>query len=154
MIRSIMIYGVVAAPFLAFYNMRAVFISMQGHDLSRFQKSAEWMARYSKAGDIVFHSSWDEFPILFYFNSTNFYISGLDPTFFYRKDAALYQKYIDITLGKETQEVVQTVKEIFHSRYVFVQKKDHEAMSRLFRNDFRFTLAYEDEEAEVYLVPR
>jgi len=45
-----------------------------------------WLKENTVKDEIIIHSSWDEFPMLFYYNDYNQYMAGLDPTFFYKAD--------------------------------------------------------------------
>ena len=57
------------------------------------------MAEHTPPGSIVFNTDWDEFPMLFYYNTNNSYIVGLDPTYLYDRDHSMWKEYADITLG-------------------------------------------------------
>jgi len=100
-------------------------------------------------GEIIFHSDWDDFPMLFYWNSKNYYISGLDPTFLYLKNRDLYEKYVKITSGEQKTDLAEIIKNDFKSRYVLIGK-DHPKMADNFSKDNDFKLVYEDEDAWIY----
>lgn len=122
-----------------------------GFRLDLFSKESAWIRDYGTSGAIVFHSDWDEFPILYYFNSKSRYIAGLDPTFLYLQDKSRYRQWADVTLGKETGDVYAIVRGSFNADFVLVAH-DHVAMERLIEADDRFTLAYEGPDANVYTV--
>jgi hypothetical protein len=63
-----------------------------GGDPYRFRGAAEWIARDSQPGDIVYNVDWSMFPPLFCWNTKNYYVSGLDPIFLYAYDRGLYWK--------------------------------------------------------------
>ena len=42
---------------------------------------------------------WDDFPRLFFYNSHNTYLIGLDPTYMQLYNAGLYDSWVDITNG-------------------------------------------------------
>lgn len=44
----------------------------------------------SKDGEIIFISNWSWFPLLFHYNSNNYYIMGLEPRFLYDYNEELY----------------------------------------------------------------
>jgi len=111
--------------------------------------ASEWLKNNTPEGSIVVHSSWDEFPYLFYWNDHNRYIAGLDPTFSYRKDPSQYQKWVDFTLGKYDGDVSNLVFYDFDSRYVFV-RSGHDAMTHDIEADGAFVKVYEDADATVY----
>jgi len=120
-----------------------------GYPLTRFQKVGEWMQANTPPGARIVHSDWDEFPPLFYYNSHNTYIVGLDPTFFYKANPDLYDLWVNITLGRFSGDLHQAVTERLGAKYVLVAK-NHEAMRSLVLNDGRFIEMYRDAEATVY----
>ena len=147
-----LLYFFVTVPALAirnFNNDRSDLTS--GFAYTKFQRSSQWLAQHSRTGDIVFHSSWDEFPILFYYDDINYYIGGLDPTFMYLANKELYQKWVDITIGNTTVGAYEIIKNDFHARYVFVTQS-HGAMKRTIAADQGFIKRYEDDEAIIYEV--
>ncbi len=121
----------------------------QGFPASRFEAVSLWLLLNSPPGSRVVHSDWDEFPVLFYHNSHNTYIMGLDPTFLYKADQARYWTYVNITLGKYRGDLYAAVTDTLASQYVLVAS-GHAVMDNLFRNDDRFLLRYRDAEASVY----
>jgi len=122
-----------------------------GFPIGIFQKESEWIKANGTPGSIVFHSDWDEFPVLYYYNSTSRYIAGLDPTFLYLQDKDRYYQWVNVTLGKETGDIHAIVRGSFDADFVLVAH-DHNAMENLIRSDARFTLAYSGHDANVYTV--
>ncbi len=108
-----------------------------------------WLATNTPAGSRVVHSDWDEFPLLFYHNTHNTYIVGLDPTFLYKADEERYWTWANITLGKFSGDVYEAVTTTLDSRYVLVTS-DHVAMDRYFRDHDQFIRRYQDNEATIY----
>ncbi|MDD5342752.1 MAG: hypothetical protein PHI73_05480 [Patescibacteria group bacterium] len=125
---------------------------VNGIPYTKFQEASEWLIDHSQRGDIVFHSSWDEFPILFYHNDVNNYIGGLDLTFNYLYNKDLYQKWVDITTGSMRNNLAETIRNDFHAKYVLVSQ-NHTAMKNNIRNDGRLEQVYEDSEAVIFKVP-
>jgi hypothetical protein len=123
-----------------------------GFDFNTYEPAALWLAENTPPGSIVFHSDWDEFPMLFYYNNSNFYLVGLDPTFMYNYNKDLYWKWHNITLGSEVQNIYQIIKNDFNAEYVFVEASTHELLDRNLRNNFYFELVYQDEISKIYKV--
>lgn len=121
----------------------------RGFPATRLQAVSEWLQANTPPGSRIVHSDWDEFPVLFYHNSHNTYIVGLDPTFLYKADQERYWTWVDITLGKYTEDVYQAVTTTLDSRYVLIAD-NHDAMERLIERDGRFMVRYRDAEAVVY----
>jgi hypothetical protein len=148
----LLIYFVVTVPTLIIKDERATYHDLKGGiSINRFSRVSAWLVQNSKPGDIVFHSSWDEFPMLFYFNSKDYYIFGLDPTFSYEYSHELHKKIVDLTIGTQTNDVYQDIKYTFKSSFVFVEK-NHSAMNNNIKNSSGFKEVYADEEATVYQV--
>ncbi|MFH0952294.1 MAG: hypothetical protein V1838_03830 [Patescibacteria group bacterium] len=122
-----------------------------GFPLSVYQKGSQWLANNSPAGSIVLHDDWDEFPVLFYHNSHNYYIVGLDPTFMYLYDEDKYWQWVDITTGQYKKQTAKVIRESFNAKYIFVAT-DHQAMDRLITSQTDFPLVYEDNEVRIYQV--
>jgi hypothetical protein len=120
-----------------------------GFELTTYAKSMEALQIISAPGDIVVHSDWDEFPILFYRNQKNRYLAGLDATFLYRGDPDRYWTWVEITLGKYGGNVTEAVRNDLQASWVFVAK-DHTAMDSLLRTKTPFPVVYEDEEVKIY----
>ncbi len=122
-----------------------------GIPYTKFQKVGQWLGEHSEKGDIVFHSSWDEFPMLFYHDDVNNYIGGLDATFNYLYDKDIYQKWVDITTGDKTDNLHEIIKNDFRATYVLASQK-HNAMKKNINDSSGFRQVYEDSEAVVYKV--
>jgi hypothetical protein len=70
---------------------------------TRYQLYADasaWLEANTPAGERVFQTDWDDFPRLFFFNTHNTYLIGLDPTYMQLYDAGLYEQWVDITQGR------------------------------------------------------
>lgn len=124
----------------------------QGFPVTKFKSAMTWLRSVSRPGDIVFHSDWDEFPILFYYNDQSRYIAGLDPTFLYVADPDRYWAWVNVTTGTGVPDLLKTLQQTFGASYVFLEK-DHTAMEALVRAEPALDLVYEDAEAKIYRVP-
>ena len=54
-----------------------------------YAQGAAWMRTNIPAGQVVFNTDWDDFPRLFYFDSSHAYVSGLDPAYLHNRNAEL-----------------------------------------------------------------
>jgi len=122
-----------------------------GRPLDHYQASGGWLKANTPRNSIVFNTDWDDFPALFYQNSHNFYLTGLDPTFMYERDNQKYRQYADITLGNQYRDLKRLIKNEFKADYVFLDKK-HDNLERLLRHHVDFKKVYEDSEAIIYQV--
>ncbi len=115
----------------------------------RYQKSARWLEQNTSAGDIIYTTDWDDFPELFFFNSKNYYIVGMDPSWMFYYDKKLYKEWDDINLGRACDPDVISKK--FKSRFVFTDNKHGGFINNAMTNE-RFKRVYSDEEASIFEV--
>ena len=87
-------------------------------DSLAYRDGAEWLANHTPAGAAVFHTDWDDFPMLFFYNTHNRYLVGLDPDFMRLRDEKLFRRYEDITLGR-VREPEDEILYDFGCEYVF-----------------------------------
>jgi hypothetical protein len=135
---------------ISIQNISQLYSDLQsGFVYSDTQKSSEAIQQHSNSGEIVFHSDWDMFPQLFYWNRDNSYIIGLDPTFLYRQDPARYWLWHDITTGKQTTNVYETIRDQFKATTVIVEISN-KRMMRTIQSDPRFIEIYTDTDYRVF----
>jgi hypothetical protein len=131
-----------------FFNLRAEVKEIGTSERHEFYKAgADWMRQNIPPGQIVFNTDWDDFPRLFYYDSTHYYVSGLDPSYLYDKDPGLSRLYERITLGKE-EDPGPLIRDRFKARYVFSDNNHHDFFSTA-RESGWFDIVYEDEECTI-----
>ena len=86
-------------------------------DPSAFEGAGHWLAEHTAPGSMVFNTDWDEFPMLFYYDTANSYIVGLDPTYLYDRDHDMWKEYAEITLGN-VENPGPAIRERFGANYV------------------------------------
>lgn len=119
-----------------------------GFRLDFLQEESQWIVQNTKPNEIIFHSNWDEFPSLFFYNPSNYYIAGLDPSFMYARDKRKYFLWRDITQGKVTKNLQKIIKEEFGSTTVLASK-NHQPLQRNLESN-GFTMMYEGRDARIY----
>lgn len=118
----------------------------------------EAMAPISAAahpGDRVFHSDWDEFPMLFNIDDRLRYVSGLDPTFLYEASSSLSNAYRDVTwkTASATQaEAWSLIHDRLDAKFILVAKSDHAAVADLLETDPRYHRLAETDDAVSFSV--
>ncbi len=122
---------------------------------SIYQSSISAISERAQLGDRVFHSSWDEFPILFAADDRLRYVSGLDPTFLYVASSTLSDQVRDVTWDVTTSTQEQTwnvIHDELHARFVFISKNLHYNLYHFVSTDSRYRLLKEDETSAAYEV--
>ncbi|MDI6694708.1 MAG: hypothetical protein QME21_06660 [Anaerolineales bacterium] len=125
--------------------------SVQGskpYDL--YAKASAWLVENTLPGERIFHTDWDDFPRLFYYDTQNTYIVGLDPTYLQLYNPELYDLWVEITQGNIDQPS-QAILERFGSRYVHSDLL-HEDFIRQAEDDPAMQEVYRDDQAVIYLI--
>ena len=115
-----------------------------------YAQGAAYMRANIPAGETVFNTDWDDFPRLFYFDSSHAYVSGLDPTYLLDQNAALSKLYERITLGEE-EDPGPLIRERFGARWVF-SDISHDAFYDVALRSGWFDRVYEDNECVILRV--
>ncbi|HET7091611.1 MAG TPA: hypothetical protein VFL17_23520 [Anaerolineae bacterium] len=66
----------------------------------QYAAASAWLKENTPPGSMVFQTDWDDFTRLFFYNTSNLYTIGLDPTYMQLYDAGLYDEWVRITKGK------------------------------------------------------
>ncbi len=81
------------------------------------QGAAEWLKANTPEGAIVFNTNWDQFPMLFYYDQHNVYVTGLDTRYLAEHNPPLWDVYERITEGEES-DPAPLIRDRFGARYV------------------------------------
>lgn len=112
-----------------------------------YMQGAEWMRANVPSPQIIFHTDWDDFPRLFYFDPTHNYVSGLDPTYLFDQDPKLSRLYERITLGEE-EDPGPLIRERFGARYVFTDNRHDNFFNNAIESGW-FDIVYEDTDCTI-----
>lgn len=114
----------------------------------KYFEAMEWAKKNIPAGERIFNANWDDFPKLFFLNTQNSYVYGLDPNYLYSQDPELYKLLRDITSGKR-DEAGPIIRDEFGTKWVFADADENEDMlARLLESGWADTV-YEDGEAYI-----
>ena len=130
-------------------SIPAVQVQMQKskpYDL--YAGASTWLAQNTPAGERVFQTDWDDFPRLFFYNTHNTYLAGLDPTYMQLYDADLYDTWVKITRG-EIEQPSKVISERFSARYI-QSDLNHKNFMRLAAEDPGLKEVYRDGQAIIY----
>ncbi|HSG16711.1 MAG TPA: hypothetical protein VLE70_10385 [Anaerolineae bacterium] len=114
----------------------------------QYAQAAIWLADNSSPGQMVFQTDWDDFPRLFFYNDSNIYTAGLDPTYMELKDADLFAEWRAVTRG-EVDRPGEVIRDRFGASYVFTDL-DHDAFIEQASEDPLLEELYRDEYAAIF----
>jgi len=115
-----------------------------------YANASSWLAKNTPDGSRVFQTDWDDFPRLFFYNTHNTYLIGLDPTYLQLYDAGLYDLWVDITQGnvENPSEIIATT---FDSRYIHTDL-NHQGFLQVAAEDPGLKEVYRDDQAVIFKV--
>lgn len=105
-----------------------------------YAEAAMWLSQHSPPSSLVFQTDWDDFPRLFFYNTSNIYTIGLDVTYMQLYDSDLYDEWVTITRGR-TSHPSEAISTCFGASYIF---------SDLEHDDFLDTAAEDAGLVEIY----
>lgn len=108
----------------------------------QFVGASNWLKANTPEGSLVFQLDWDDFTRLFYHNTWNTYLVGLDPTYLERADPRRWELWVAITRG-EVEQPSQVIKDQFGAHFV-VGDRRHEAFEDQAADDADMMVVYWD----------
>jgi len=146
----VLIYTVILFPLIM---AKDVYITRQtfkgGIGFQLFAGVSGYLKENAAPAEIIMHTDWSDFPMLFYQNDQNYYIMGLDPTFMYKYDPDLYNLFAEITTAQKNDNLHQIIKENFRASY-FIVSQSRKSLDFNLQNDGNFIKVYEDNEVKLY----
>jgi hypothetical protein len=135
----------------AFKSIPATQKSIQGskrYDL--YANASKWLEQNTPAGSRVFQTDWDDFPRLFFYNTHNTYLVGLDPTYMQLYNPKLYDLWVRITRG-DAEKPSRYIAASFGARYIHTDL-DHRAFLDQAAKDPGLKEVYRDNQAVIFEV--
>jgi hypothetical protein len=129
---------------------RARMEDLKPYDL--YAGASRWLMQNTKEGELIFQTDWDDFPRLFFYNTHNTYLIGLDPTYMQMYDQDLYDLWVPLVRG-EVNQPSQFIANVFHAQYVHTDL-DHKAFIRKAEQDPYMTEVYRDHQNVIFQVNR
>ena len=144
------VVALILSGFLSF-NLKATVKEIgQSEPHDHYRAGMAWLRANVPPGQIIFNTDWDDFPRLFYYDSSHYYVSGLDPSYLYEKNPDLSRLYEDITLGRE-EDPGPLIRDKFGARYVFSDNNHHDFFEHA-RLSGWFDIVYEDTECTIMYI--
>jgi hypothetical protein len=116
-----------------------------------YRPATQWLLEHVPRGATIFNASWDDFPILFYYDDAHAYVSGLDPIYLPDHNPDLRQLYERIAAGKENH-LGESIHQSFGADYVFVSPAATHNFYVAAMLSGEFTKVYEDKQCMVLKV--
>jgi hypothetical protein len=109
------------------------------HD--QYQTPIQAIAEVANPGDRVYHSMWDEFPILFYHNQDLRYVSGLDPTFLYKTSSTLALDYQNLVFNASSTQAdaYSLIHDHLQAKFILIDHERWPNLAELIASDHRYT---------------
>ena len=121
---------------------------------SMLRKEIQFAADFMKTGvwgtDNTSATDWDDFTWLFFHNTQNTYMHGLDPTYMYEYNPDLYWLWRSITRG-EVENPGQIIYNTFGASYV-ITDLNHDRFLGMARADPTMREVYRDDYAAIFVV--
>jgi len=115
-----------------------------------YEGASAWLAQNTPAGERVFQTDWDDFQRLFFYNTHNTDLAGLDPTYLQLYDRDLYDLWVDITRGR-VEKPSQAILESFSAHYIHTDL-NHGNFLRQAASDPGLVEVYRDDQAVIFQV--
>lgn len=109
-----------------------------------------WLMQNTQPGERVFQTDWDDFPRLFFYNTHNTYLAGLDPTYLQLYDSELYDLWVSITRGN-IEKPSQLISNRFSAHFVLTDLA-HQSFLHEAANDPDMVEVYRDGQAVIFEV--
>ncbi len=139
-------------------------INDSGFNLYRLEPAMTWLSQNSAPGDIVYHTDWGLFAEMFFWNTHNHYITGMDPIFLYAHDRRRFWQFTGIELDVMTSQVIASapdrqpvpedtftvMRRDFGARFALVCAEYTPRFLAYLRSDPRFREVFESPAATVF----
>jgi len=112
--------------------------------------ASTWLAANTPTGTRVFQTDWDDFPRLFFYNSKNIYLIGLDATYMQLYDDELYNLWVKITQG-DVEQPGKIIAAQFGAYYILTDLSHTDFLDQAAK-DPRLVEVYRDGDAVVFSV--
>ncbi len=112
--------------------------------------ASQWLIENTETRTMVFQTDWDDFPSLFFHNTHNTYLVGLDTTYLQLENTFYWNQWLAITRGLVERPSV-VIRETFKSDYV-VSDIHHEEFAKIADADPNMKLVYRDSNSFIWQI--
>ena len=137
--------------YAVFFSIRETRSSLEGaKPYNLYAGASAWLEQNTPAGTRLFQTDWDDFPRLFYYNTHNTYLVGLDPTYMQLYDPEMYDLWVQITAG-DVENPSWVIYNDFAATYIHTDLR-HGNFIRAAEADPALREVYRDDDAIIYQV--
>ena len=111
---------------------------------TKYERGLNWVNQNVPEGQVIFNTDWDDFPKLFFHSPHHAFVTGLDPTYLYKKNPELWKFADDISLGK-VDDPAPILREKFNVTYVFAKNGHDDFYAKAMESGW-FDKVYDDDE--------
>jgi hypothetical protein len=115
-----------------------------------YSDASAWLVANTPAGERIFQTDWDDFPRLFFYNTHNTYLVGLDPTYLQLYNPELYDLWVTVTQG-DVENPSGVIYTRFAARYV-ISDLNHKNFLQRASQDHDLSEVYRDDQAVIFWV--
>lgn len=135
---------------LALVSAIAAIQMRQRPNANTYAAAANWMRAHTAPGSLIFLADWDDFPLLYFYNTANTYSLGLDPSYLSERDPALFDTWRAAVEGRLPNPAA-TIAERFGAAAAFA---DHQQTAFIAAMDADPTTArgFADDAGIVYVI--
>lgn len=139
---------------IIFYNLSNVFCSLYYNNTdevgANYEQANDWLKANTKKDSIIFYDNWGMWPMMFFYNDHNHYITGIDPTFLYEYDKRIYWLWRNLSsqglycdqskpcLALSPREQIKlvplTIKTVFRAKYAVVSNYENSNLIKVLNN--------------------
>ena len=164
-IKAFFVFFVIIIIMVSFFSKTNFVFGRMGESGSSkgVQEISQWLEKNTPKESVVFNVNWGDFSKLFFYNTHNYYITGLDPKFIYKLSPEKYWLYSHISEGivcskekcieEDRRSVYDILKKEFNASYVYVPKNsvtDYSKLISILESDQRFERMYWNDAGEVW----
>lgn len=127
---------------------REAMVDSKPNDL--YAGASHWLEENTPSESRIFQTDWDDFPRLFYYNTHNTYLVGLDPTYMQIYNPNLYALWVLITQGN-VNNPSKIIADRFGSQYIQTDLQ-HLEFIKVAEKDPGLMEIYRDDQAVIFKV--
>ncbi|MCR4280448.1 MAG: hypothetical protein NUV82_03430, partial [Candidatus Komeilibacteria bacterium] len=127
--------------------------SDEGRPLTQYREAALWMKYNLPDNALVINNNWSDWPQLFYYNTTQNYLIGLDMRFMLNKYPYAIDTYLALNKAEERPEINPYIffRQRLNGDYLFISKQRGHLREKI-SDSVYFQIVYEDDDAAIYRI--